>query len=140
MMEKAFGIVLEQKNPNVAKVQIDRKSMCGDNCASCGGLCGKRETVVLAENKLGAKEGDRVIVQIPTKKGFLAMLLTYGVPLLYAILLVGCMGTFLSEKLGAPLLLGGVVLWFGILWLLEKKGIFFTMFKTEIIQIQEHNT
>lgn len=65
------------------------------------------------------------------------MLVTYGVPLLFSMIVVALMGILLPEQAGAGLLLGGVVLWFFILWLLEKKGVFVTMFKTEIIEIQE---
>ncbi len=138
-MEQASGVVIEQVNANIAKVKIDRKTMCGENCAACGQICGSRATVVLAENKINAKQGDPVIVQIPTSKGFQAMLFTYGIPILYTFLLVACMGTFLSETLGAIFLLSGIVLWFFLLWILEKKGVFFAMFKTQIIRIQEHN-
>lgn len=136
-MEKTSGTVTELKGKNVAKVKIKRKQMCGENCASCGHICGGTETVILAENKVGAAVGDEVTVQIPEKKGFLAMLVTYGVPLLFCMIVVALMGILLPEQAGAGLLLGGVVLWFFILWLLEKKGVFVTMFKTEIIEIRE---
>ena len=133
-MEKAMGVVVSENN-GTANVKIDRKGMCGDNCASCKSICGIKDTVVLARNNKGAKVGDKVSVSIPTTKGMLAMLITYGVPLLYSLFIAILMAVFLTEKLGALLLLSGIAAWFVVLWILEKKGIFFANFKTEITEI-----
>ena len=133
-MEQAIGIVTEA-NGTFAKVKIDRKGMCGDACATCKSVCGMHDTVIQAKNTKNADKGDRVTVAIPTRKGMLAMVITYGVPLIYALVITICMAFFLSEQMGAILLLLGIAAWFLTLWLLEKKGIFFTAFKTEIIEI-----
>ena len=133
-MEKAIGTVLEI-NGDMAKVKIDRKSMCGDNCASCGNICGVKDTILSVSNSICAKQNDKVLVSIPTTKGIVAMLITYGVPLMYALFLMIVMAAGVAESLGAILLISGTVLWFLTLWILEKKGIFFTMFKAEIIEI-----
>ena len=133
-MEQVIGTVLEI-NGDMAKVKIDRKSMCGDNCAGCGKICGVKDTILSVSNSICAKQNDKVLVSIPTTKGIVAMLITYGVPLMYALFLMIAMAAGVAESLGAILLISGTVLWFLTLWILEKKGIFFTMFKAEIIEI-----
>lgn len=133
-MEQAIGKVTKISGKK-AKVMLDRKTMCGESCASCGNLCGITNTEITARNGIGASLGDIVTVEIPTRKGILAMLITYGVPLLYTIIITVLMALFLEEKAGAILLLLGVISWFVVLWLLEKRGIFFSAFKTDIIKI-----
>ena len=48
-MEQAIGVVLELIK-GMAKIKIDRKGMCGDNCASCKSMCGMHDTVIVADN------------------------------------------------------------------------------------------
>lgn len=133
-MEKAIGIVTYTKD-NFAMVKIDRKGMCGDNCATCKSICSLHDTVVRAVNTKNAKAGQKVSVEISTEKGFLAMIIAYGIPLLYSLIITVLMALFLPEKVGASVLLAGVVLWFLALWFLEKKGLFIRSFKTEITEI-----
>ena len=133
-MEQAIGVVLELIK-GMAKIKIDRKGMCGDNCASCKSMCGMHDTVIVADNAKNASVGDRVSVSIPTKKGLQAMLIAYGIPLLYLLTITVLMAVFIPEKLGASLLLSGIILWFIILCVLEKKGLFFRKFKAEITEI-----
>lgn len=133
-MEQAIGIVTYAKD-NFAKVKIDRKGMCGDNCASCKSICGLHDTVIRAINTANASVGQRVAVKIPTSKGILALIITYGIPLLYSLIITLLMALFLPEKTGAFVLLAGIILWFLVLWLLEKKGLFLKSFKAEITEI-----
>lgn len=133
-MEKAIGIVTYTKN-NMAMVKIDRKSMCGDNCGSCKSMCGLHDTIVRAVNTANAKAGQKVSVKVPTSNGIMALVITYGVPLLYSVIITLLMALFLPEKTGAFVLLAGIVLWFLVLWLFEKKGLFAKNFKTEITEI-----
>jgi len=133
-MEQAIGIVTEVSD-GMAKVKIDRKGMCGDSCATCKSICSMHETVLQARNTANAKVNDKVCVTIPTRKGISAMIITYGVPLLYALIITVLMAVGMAEKTGAIALISGIILWFLALWVLEKKGIFFTAFKTEITEI-----
>lgn len=133
-MEQASGIVLEI-NSKTARIKIDRKGMCGDNCATCKSICSMHNTIIQAKNDKNAEKGDFVRVSIPTKKGIAAMLITYGVPLLYTLIITVLMAVFVPESIGAALLLSGILLWFIILRILEKRGLFSADFKAEITEI-----
>ena len=52
-----------------------------------------------------------------------------------ALIITVLMAVCMTEKVGAIALISGIILWFLALWILEKKGIFFTAFKTEITEI-----
>ena len=59
-----------------------RKSACGDNCATCKAVCSSREHTFIAKNIIGAKEGDTVIIEMPTKDVLKSAFLVYILPLL----------------------------------------------------------
>ena len=59
-----------------------RKSACGDNCATCKAVCSSREHIFLAKNTIGAKEGDTVMIEMPTKDVLKSAFLVYILPLL----------------------------------------------------------
>ena len=59
-----------------------RKSACGDNCATCKAVCSSREHIFTAKNTIGAKEGDTVIIEMPTKDVLKSAFLVYILPLL----------------------------------------------------------
>ncbi len=79
-----IGIV-EQKNGNLAQVRIARPSACGENCASCKGGCTPTERVVTAEDRAGAKEGDKVILSMGSGRVLLAAFLVYILPLFFLV-------------------------------------------------------
>lgn len=137
-MEQAIGTVVSI-DKTYAKIKLDRKSMCGDNCASCGGMCGIRNTIIRAKNTVNALVGDTVLVQIPTNKGILAMFLTYGIPLIYMVVMAVFMAIFLTERQGIILIALGLCAWALILYISEKKGKFLSSFNTEIINIIKEN-
>lgn len=136
-MEQVIGKVIGFKENGTAYVKLDRKSMCGESCASCGGLCGLHDSVIQAKNIKNARLNDWVEVQIPTLKGIHAMLIAYGVPLLYMLVIAALMAVCIPEKIGASILIGGVVLWFFALFLLERKGIFSKRFEACITKVTE---
>ena len=59
-----------------------RKSACGDNCATCKAVCSSREHIFTAKNTIGAKEGDTVIIEMPTSSVLKSAFLVYILPLL----------------------------------------------------------
>ncbi|MBR3943409.1 MAG: SoxR reducing system RseC family protein [Clostridia bacterium] len=136
-MEQVIGKVLRIKKNNYAEVKLDRKSMCGESCAACGGLCGLHDSVICAKNTLKAKENDWVEVSVPTAKGIGAMCIAYGVPLLYMLVVAVLMAIFIPEKIGAIILICGVAFWFVLLHFLEKKGAFGKRFEAKITKITE---
>ena len=76
----------------VATIQTEACHSCGAKgaCSTMGGL---KERVISVENRLGAKQGDRVIIAVPTKGVLSAGFLVYIAPILALIV-----GAYLGEK------------------------------------------
>lgn len=94
-----------------AEIEVHRVSACGHNCEECGGGCSELTrtgpVTVLARNPLGARPGDRVVVESSTKNilGFAAVV--YLLPLL--LFFVGYFAAFaLGAGEGLSLGAGGV--------------------------------
>lgn len=73
--------IVKKLNTHTAEVEIVRSSACGDSCASCG-LCAGQNAVVEAENTIGAKAGDTVVMDMADKKVLYAAFLVYIVPII----------------------------------------------------------
>ena len=114
------GIVKKIKD-NMAEVEIQRSSACGESCASCG-LCPGQTAVVTASNDIHATVGDRVTIDMADKKVLGAAFLVYIVPLIALIAgyFIGY-AAFKSElpSVGIGFLLMAVT--FGIIILCDKK-------------------
>ena len=82
----------------MAKVGVQRKTACGHDCADCAGcetVIKQPEVVVVAQNPVGAKQGDIVLVESATGGILKAAMVLYIVPFLLFFL-----GYFLSTALG----------------------------------------
>lgn len=114
-----YGIVTKCEK-EFAFVKIKRSSMCGENCESCN-LCAKKEIEIKAINQADAKVGDDVELEMPEEKGFFAALLVYGTPML--LLLAGIIaGAYLNAvKLFSAIAIAVILVWYGILAVLEKN-------------------
>lgn len=66
----------------LAQVQIKRKTACGHDCADCAGCTQviTGETVVMAQNGLGARSGDVVTLESETAKVLAAASMVYLLP------------------------------------------------------------
>lgn len=73
----------------ITEVAIIRESACGENCANCKGGCTPGETVIIAENELGAEIGDRVILEIQDKNAITAAFIAYIIPLVVLLVASG---------------------------------------------------
>lgn len=84
----------------MARVIHNRPTACHGDCDSCAGGCGsmaaKEKIIVDAENLIGAKPGDQVMIEGQTGKVALAILLVYVIPILLFFL-----GYFLGAAIGA---------------------------------------
>ena len=97
----------------VATLQTEACHSCGAKgaCSTMGGL---KERIVSAENQLGAKPGDKVVIAVPTKGVLSAGFLVYIAPILA--LIIGAYlgqryaGTHGSVILGLLFLAGGWML------------------------------
>ena len=119
-MIRAEGIVVENKN-KTSKVKIVRSSMCGDSCGNCN-LCGKGETVVIAENSKGAEKGDRVVLEMEESSGIKACAMVYGIPLLIVIAGIVLISIFSFDQVtGLLVILAVNILYFALLKAFDKK-------------------
>lgn len=80
----------------MAEVAVTRGTACGSNCGNCESCIFQNELKTLAVNKLGARPGQRVIIESSSKKVYGAIMLVYIMPI---ILLVA--GFALAGALGA---------------------------------------
>ena len=98
--------------PGYAEVFFERQSACSGDCHQCGG-CGavKEKLFVRAKNQIGAKPGDRVIVESDTKSVMISILLVYLLPIV--LFFAGyALGTVLNFM---PGLVGGIGFFLGVI-------------------------
>ena len=82
---KQTGVV-EAVVGSEVRVRIRRMSACGGNCAGCSGNCNAGTLIVNAENRVGAKPGDTVELEMPSGRVLKTAAWVYLVPLLFLIL------------------------------------------------------
>ena len=103
-----------------AEVIRMRQSACSGDCHQCSGCGSTPQTMVLrVENPIGAKVGDWVVIEAKTGAVLKAAAALYILPL---VLFVG--GYLLGEHLwqmGIPVSLGGLLLGFVLVKLLDRK-------------------
>jgi sigma-E factor negative regulatory protein RseC len=78
-----------------AEIEVERVSACGETCAACGGCDTNRLVTARALNTVGARSGDKVIIQSKSSHILGGAALVYIFPL--AALLAGF---FLASLLG----------------------------------------
>lgn len=109
-----------------AKVIHNRPTACHGDCDHCAGGCGamaaKERIIVEAQNLIGAKPGDRVLIEGSTQKVATAIMVVYVLPLL--LFFLGYFLPFgilpeLAAILGFLLGLGIAVL---VSWQQKRKG------------------
>jgi len=74
-------------DPNHALISVPRKSACGHDCEECAG-CGVSGAAVKARavNPIGAKPGQKVVVESSTKKMLGIVAFVYTIPVVLFIL------------------------------------------------------
>lgn len=95
----------------------------GSACAHCGACLtvGESEMEVTLPNTLGAKQGDRVVVDLSPKRVMQASLLAYAVPLL--LLIAGVLiGSRYADWAGLALGIAACGIGYLILRIVEKKS------------------
>lgn len=106
-------------NGNMAQIHFLR----GKQCANCGACltAGDNEMEIALPNSLGAKVGDRVVVDLSPKRVVQASLLAYAVPL--AFLIAGVfLGGLVSDLFGLILGIVACGLAYGILRLVDRRN------------------
>jgi len=133
-MEKAFGRVVKV-NGDIAEVLIERGSMCGENCSSCG-MCDKNRSKILAKNTVGAKIGDKVVLRAAENGGLKAAVLVYAVPVLILIAtIVLLLQAGVSESAAIIAAFFVMALWFLSVFAADKRGAFNAKICVQITEI-----
>ena len=113
-------------------VEVKRKSACdgchkmtsGEGCGVCSLLGADSRFTARAENRVGAREGDRVEVRSASGRVLFYSALVFLVPVVVGILLYAISGWFLSSETHRYIMLAaGFVLCFLGIWLYSKKVI-----------------
>ena len=113
-----IGIVTSVKG-GTAQIHFLRGSACA-HCGACLTV-GETEMEVTLPNTLGAKEGDRVAVDLSPKRVVQASLLAYAVPLV--LLIAGVLiGSRYADWAGLALGVGACGIGYLILRIVEKKS------------------
>ena len=79
-----------------AEVVVTRATACGSNCASCEASVFQNEINTVARNLVGARPGQKVLIESKSSRVYGAIMLVYIVPILLAVL-----GCFLAYGTGA---------------------------------------
>ncbi len=79
-----------------AEVVVTRATACGANCESCEACVFQNELKTVARNLIGARPGQKVLIESKSSKVYGAILLVYIVPVLLAVL-----GCFAAYAMGA---------------------------------------
>ena len=103
-----------------AEVFLERQSACSGDCHTCQGCAGVAQTVIVrAKNRIGARPGDRVIVETDNKTVFKAIAVVYLLPLM--LLLAGYLAGSAAGLVPGVFALLGFVLGVGLIVLYNKR-------------------
>lgn len=103
------GTVTALCKNNIAKVMIERASMCGGKCAECQNTCGNKSEIFVKHSE-ALEVGDTVIVSERSQKVLLISTLVFMLPLAVMIIAYNCALSLKNETLTAlASLMGGIV-------------------------------
>jgi sigma-E factor negative regulatory protein RseC len=86
------AIVFKCLNDEMAEVVVTRATACGSNCSNCEACVFQNELKTVARNLIGAKPGQKVLIESKSSRVYGAILLVYIVPILLAI--IGCFSAY----------------------------------------------
>ena len=79
------GIVKRVLADKTAEVEIERTTACGHDCSNCSSACSlayNPKFHAVAENSIGASEGDKVMLGSSSRRMLTIAAVVYGVPVL----------------------------------------------------------
>lgn len=76
------AIVTKVFSDGMAEVVVTRTTACGSNCGNCESCIFQNELKTQANNLVGAKPGQRVVIESQSSKIYKATLLVYILPIL----------------------------------------------------------
>ncbi|MBQ3037543.1 MAG: SoxR reducing system RseC family protein [Clostridia bacterium] len=74
--------VVESVQGEYALVKVKRSTACGDSCATCSAQCKNQNSRIEVENKLGARVGESVVIEMKTSKVLKSAFIVYILPLI----------------------------------------------------------
>jgi len=116
------AIVTKFLPDDMAEVVVTRMTACGSNCGNCESCVFQSELKTPAKNLIGAKPGQRVVIESRSSKIYRAALLVYIVPIVLMVLGY-VLGSLLGGSQGICILCSflGLVTGGAVLVLTEKK-------------------
>lgn len=91
------AVVIRILPRDMAEVAVTRGTACGGNCGSCESCMFQSELHTEARNLIGAKPGQKVVIESKSSRIFGAAVLVYVMPLLFFLA-----GYALAAALGWP--------------------------------------
>ncbi|EHI99364.1 positive regulator of sigma E, RseC/MucC [Clostridium sp. DL-VIII] len=106
-MKTEQGLVIETSN-DMAKIRVGRHN----DCKNCGACPGSDSIIINADNKIGAKPGQRVSFEVKETNVLSAAFIVFVLPLIA--LFIGVMvGGFLGQYIGVNIrmlqIIGGII-------------------------------
>jgi sigma-E factor negative regulatory protein RseC len=106
-MKTEQGLVIETSN-GIAKIKVGRHN----DCKNCGACAGNDSIIISADNKIGAKPGQRVSFEVRETNVLSAAFIVFILPLIA--LFIGVMlGGFLGQYIGVNVrmfqIIGGII-------------------------------
>ncbi len=116
------AVVTKLLPSGMAEVAVKRTSACGGNCGSCESCVFQNEMKTPALNRIGAKPGQKVLIESQSSKIFKAAFLVYVLPLLFFLAAYLLAAAFdLSEALRILASFAGLIVVGVVLVLSQKK-------------------
>lgn len=76
------AIVTKCMAGGMAEVVVTRGTACGSNCGNCESCIFQSELKTLAKNRIGARPGQRVVIESKSSKIYKAAMLVYILPII----------------------------------------------------------
>lgn len=73
--------VVESVTQGKTVVSVKRNTACGDSCATCPAQCKQAQNTITVNNRIGAKPGDKVEIEMKTASVLKSAFLVYILPL-----------------------------------------------------------
>ena len=86
------AVVTRCLSEDTAEVVVTRATACGSNCGNCEACVFQNELKTVARNLIGARPGQRVLIESKSAQVYGAILLVYIVPIVLAVL--GCFAAY----------------------------------------------
>jgi len=105
-MKTEQGLVIEISD-NIARIKVGRHS----DCSNCGACPGNDSVIISANNKIGAKVGDKVTFEMKEVNILKGAFIVFILPLIVAfigVLLGGLIGKYMGSNINVSQIIGGI--------------------------------